>query len=115
MKKYRLAAILAALVPAVAGANVAGHAIQTGEGLAKMCNGADKVKALSMMCHSYLNGYIDAAMHYDSGGRFCLGTGDKQRLPVVVITWLNAHPDHMKKPAPEALGKLLAENYPCRK
>lgn len=100
---------------ATAQANVPGHAVQTGDGLLKMCNGADKVKALSMMCHSYLNGYIDAAMHHGVGPRFCLGAGDKQRLPTVVITWLNAHPESLKKPAPEALARALADNYPCRK
>ncbi len=90
-----------------------GHVIQTGEGLHRMCLGADKLKALSMMCHSYLNGYLDAALYLGKGGRFCLGAGDKERLPVVIITWLNAHPDAMKKSAPEALGKMLSENYPC--
>jgi hypothetical protein len=114
MKGYKLAVLLAALAP-LAHAEMAGHAIQTGDGLVKMCNGADKVKALSMMCHSYLNGYIDTAMVYDKKALFCLGAGDKQRLPVVVITWLNAHPDHLGKPAPVALGKLLVENYPCKK
>ena len=115
MNKYRLAALLAALAPMAAPAGEAGHAVQTGEGLVKMCNGADKVKALGMMCHSYLNGYIDAALFHGQGGRFCLGDGDKQRLPAVAITWINAHPDYMKKPAPAALGRLLADNYPCRK
>lgn len=115
MHGYKLAALLAALAPAGALADPAGHGLQTGDGLVKMCNGADKVKALSMMCHSYLNGYIDAALFHDKGGRFCLGAGDKQRLPAVAITWINAHPDHLRKPAPEALAKLLVENYPCRK
>jgi len=115
MHKSWLAALVAALTPALAAAEMAGHAIQTGDGLVKMCNGADKVKALSMMCHSYLNGYIDTALVYGKGGRFCLGVGDKQRLPVVVVTWINAHPDHLGKPAPDALARLLAENYPCRK
>jgi hypothetical protein len=115
MRAYKTAALLAALAPAWVMADPAGHAMQTGDGLVKMCNGADKVKALSMMCHSYLNGYIDAAMFLDGGKHFCLGTGDKQRLPAVVITWINAHPDHLRRPAPEALAKLLVENYPCRK
>jgi hypothetical protein len=98
-----------------AAAGMPGHVVQTGEGLRKMCMGADKVKALSMMCHSYLNGYLDAAIVHDKGGRFCLGSGDKERLPTVAITWLNAHPDYLGKPAPEALAKLLVESYPCRK
>ena len=96
-------------------APIPGHVSQTGEGLRMMCLGADKLKSLSMMCHSYLNGYIDAAMHYERAGKFCLQAGDKERLPSVVITWLNAHPEYLKKPAPEGLGRLLAENYPCKK
>lgn len=114
MKRIRMAALLAAMASQPALARVVGHEVQTGEGLMKMCNGAERVKMLGMMCHSYLNGYIDGAMVFQRGSKFCLGVGDKQRLPVVVITWLNAHPDHLTKPAPEALGKLLAENYPCR-
>ncbi|MFA5083472.1 MAG: Rap1a/Tai family immunity protein [Hydrogenophilaceae bacterium] len=116
MNKYQLAAIaMAALALSGSVAATTEHSVQTGEGLMKMCNGADRIKMLGMMCHSYLNGYIDTASFYGKGGRFCLGSGDKQRLPVVVITWLNAHPDHLHKPAPEAIGKLLADNYPCRK
>lgn len=106
---------LAMGLSSLAWSSMPGHAMQTGEGLKKMCMGADKVKALSMMCHSYLNGYIDAAMHIEKGAPFCLGSGDKERLPTVTITWLNAHPDYMKRPAPEALSKLMVENYPCRK
>jgi hypothetical protein len=67
------------------------------------------------MCHSYLNGYIDTALVYDRKARFCLGLGDKQRLPAVTITWLNAHPDYLKKPAPEGLARVLSDNYPCNK
>lgn len=115
MKIHKLAAITAVLAASVASASTNERMSQTGENLLRMCNGADKVKMLGMMCHSYLNGYIDTAQYYDKGGHFCLGEGDKQRLPVVVITWMHAHPDHFSKPAPEALGKLLAENYPCRK
>lgn len=115
MHKIGMAVLLAAIVSPPAMATMVGHEIQSGESLLKMCNGAERVKMLGMMCHSYLNGYIDTATVYDSGGKFCLGVGDKQRLPTVVVTWLNAHPDHFKKPAPLALGKLLSENYPCRK
>jgi hypothetical protein len=114
MQTVRLVGCLAAMLAAPALAEP-GHSVQSGEGLMKMCNGADKVKMLGMMCHSYLNGYLDTSMHNRIGKPFCLGTGDKQGLPVKVVTWLNAHPDHLKKPAPEALGKLLAENYPCKK
>lgn len=114
MNRYGWALLATVFTPTVA-AESSAHAIQTGEGLLKMCQGADRVKALSMMCHSYLNGYIDTAQHYSQGRRFCLGAGDKQRLPVVVVTWLNAHPAALKRPAPEALGKLLPENYPCLK
>jgi hypothetical protein len=114
MKRYFTSPLLV-VATSTAVAAAPGHAIQTGEGLLKMCTGAEKVKMLGMMCHSYLNGHLDTAMYLNKGGKFCLGPGDKERLPTVVVTWLNAHPDHLKKPAPEALGKLLPENYPCRK
>jgi hypothetical protein len=119
MKKYALAAFLVAMVPAQAPATVAaaptGHEIQTGEALLKMCIVGRKVKALSTMCHSYLNGYLDAVMYQDKTGRFCLAAGDKLELPDKVILWVGTHPEYQKKPAPEALGKLLAEKYPCKK
>lgn len=115
MKKYRLAAFLAVLAPAVALAEGAGHAIQTGEGLVKMCIVGRKVKALSTMCHSYLNGYLDAVLYQDKDSRICLAPGDKLELPDKVILWVGTHPDYHKRPAPEALGKLLAEKYSCRK
>lgn len=115
MNRNMLAAVAVALTSTVALAGNTGHAIQTGEGLVKMCNGAEKVKMLGMMCHSYLNGYLDTALVYDQTPRFCLGAGDKQRLPTVVITWLNAHPGYLQRPAPEALAHVLADNYPCRK
>lgn len=95
-------------------ASTPAHTVQTGEGLLKMCQGADRVKALAMMCHSYLNGYLDTTFYSSKPGRFCLGPGGKERLPTLTVTWLKAHPEAMKTPAPEALGKVLAEHYPCR-
>lgn len=116
MKMRCLLALLSVLLPGVAMAAVsAGHRMQTGDGLLKMCLGADKVPSLAMMCHNYLNGYIDATLSSGPARRFCLGPGDKERLPTVVVTWLNAHPDYQKKSAPAALDRLMGENYPCRK
>jgi hypothetical protein len=115
MKIRRIVSVLALCLLSSAAPAGAGHTIQSGDALLKMCLGADKLKSLAMMCHNYLNGYIDAALFFGKGGKFCLGAGDKERLPTVVVTWLNAHPEYLKKPAPEALVKVLAENYPCRK
>jgi hypothetical protein len=61
-----LAAALS-LAPAPASASPAND----GSVLLRMCKGADKVKALSVMCHSYLNGYNDAARHFGKSG-YCL-------------------------------------------
>lgn len=113
MNKNTLAVVLAALLSTSVHAK-SEHVAQSGEALVKMCNGAERVKMLGMMCHSYLNGYLDTA-EFLGKGSYCLGNGDKQRLPAVVITWINAHPEFLKRPAPDALGRLLPESYPCRK
>jgi hypothetical protein len=79
----------------------------------RMCKGADKVKALSVMCHSYLNGYMDAARHYGKAG-FCLGEGDKEKAPAALVAWITAHPDSQSQPAGSVLHKALAEHFPCK-
>lgn len=86
-----------------------------GSVILRMCKGADKVRALSVMCHSYLNGYIDASQHFGRGkAAFCLGEGDKEKAPDALVTWLSAHPDAQSQPAGAAVQKALAERFPCQ-
>jgi hypothetical protein len=84
-----------------------------GSVLLRMCKGADKVKALSVMCHSYLNGYLEAARHYGKAG-FCLGQGDKEKAPAALVAWITAHPESQSQPAGSVLGKAFAEHFPCK-
>lgn len=87
---------------------------QDGSALQRMCQGADKVKALSVMCHSYLNGYLDTALVYEKGRLpYCIHDGDKERMPGEIVDWLRAHPEAMKEAAPVALKKALSERFPC--
>jgi hypothetical protein len=86
-----------------------------GSVLLRMCKGADKVKALSFMCHSYLNGYIDAAYYYDKNKLvFCLKEGDKEKVPGVLVTWLDAHPEALTQPSGAVLQKVLTAHFPCK-
>lgn len=97
-------------------AGLALAAPQDGLALQRMCQGADKVKALSMMCHSYLNGFLDTASVYDkSTPAYCIAEGDKARMPGEVVGWLTGHPDALKEPAPVLLKKALAERFPCKR
>ena len=82
----------------------------------RMCKGADKVKALSVMCHSYLNGFMDGAHHYGKEGKvsFCLGEGDREKAPAALIEWIGAHPDAVGQPAGTVLHKALTERFPCK-
>jgi len=103
---------LAAAAEPVAGRN--------GDAILKMCQGAEKVKSLSVMCHNYLNGFLDAtAWDARRGGKggaaFCLGEGDKERIPTTLVTWMNAHPDALKQDAGEALHRMLGDSFPCGK
>jgi hypothetical protein len=85
-----------------------------GSGLQRMCQGADKVKALSMMCYSYLNGYLDTVAVYEKGKTpFCIREGDKEHMPSAVVDWMRAHPEAAKDAAPLVLKKALSERYPC--
>lgn len=113
MKKYLL--VLFLLGYSVAGIAAQGHVAQSGEGLLKMCNRVDQVKMLGMMCHSYLNGYIDNAIYAGKPSRFCIGAGDKEQLPRAIVLWFAAHPDHLKKPAPDVLAQMLPEKFPCKR
>lgn len=87
---------------------------QDASALLRMCQGADKVKALSVMCHSYLNGYLDTSAVYEKGRPgYCLAEGDKQRMPTEVVSWLRLHPELTKEAAPVVLKKALVERFPC--
>ena len=88
---------------------------KNGSVILRMCKGADAVRALSVMCHSYLDGYIDAAHHYGKGkAAFCLDTDDRKKAPGALVEWIEAHPDSMNQPAVEVLQKALTERFPCK-
>lgn len=93
------------------------HAYQGLDALSiqRMCQGADKARALSVMCHNYLNGYLDAAHHFNAKPRFCLPEGAKEKLPVTLVEWLKAHPEAHKQPAGPALERALTDLHPCKK
>lgn len=82
----------------------------------RMCRGADKVKALSVMCHSYLNGFIDGAHYYGKDGKasFCLGDGDKEKAPGALVAWITAHPESQAQQAGAVLQMALSEHFPCK-
>jgi hypothetical protein len=86
-----------------------------GSVILRMCKGADKVRALSVMCHSYLNGYIDASQHFGRGkAAFCLAEGDKEKAPDALVAWISAHPDAQSQPAGVVVQKALTERFPCK-
>ncbi len=89
--------------------------MQDGSGLLRMCQGAEKVRALGVMCHSYLNGYLDTVAVYEKKAMpFCIAAKDKERLPTALVDWIRRHPAQEKVPAPQVLGKALAELHPCK-
>ena len=86
-----------------------------GSVILRMCKDADRVKTLSVMCHSYLNGYIDAAHHYSRGKlAFCLTPSDKKAAPGVLVEWIGAHPEALHQPAGAVLQRALSERFPCK-
>jgi len=88
---------------------------KNGSVILRMCKSADTVKALSVMCHSYLDGYIDAAHHYGKGkAAFCLDARDRNVAPGALGEWIDAHPESLTQPAAEVLQKALAERFPCK-
>lgn len=115
MKRAIMVALAGMSLPVSAPAEQAGHAMQTGEGLMRMCFGAASVQALSIMCHNYINGYLDAVAAGQRAGKLCFGVGDTERLPPNLVTWLNAHKDYMKKPAPDVLDRVISERFPCKR
>jgi len=88
---------------------------KNGSVILRMCKSADTVKALSVMCHSYLDGYIDAAHHYGKGkAAFCLDAGDRKQAPGVLVDWIERHPESLTQSAVEVLQKALTERFPCK-
>lgn len=115
-RRLRLPALLlitTVLLPCVAPARAAGN---DGSVVLRMCRGADKVKALSVMCHSYLNGFMDGAHFYSKGGKvgFCLADGDKEKVPAALVAWISDHPETQSQPAGAVLQKALTEKFPCK-
>jgi len=87
---------------------------KNGSVILRMCKGADTVKALSVMCHSYLDGYIDAAHHYGKGkAAFCLEPDDKKKASGALVEWIEKHPESLNQPAAEVMQKALTERFPC--
>ncbi|MBW8330175.1 MAG: hypothetical protein K0M48_13800 [Thiobacillus sp.] len=81
----------------------------------RMCKSADKVRALSVMCNSYLDGYTDAAHYYGKGkAAFCLDARDRSVAPGALVQWIEAHPESLTQPAVEVLQKALTEKFPCK-
>jgi len=88
---------------------------KNGSVILRMCKSADKVKTLSVMCHSYIDGYIDAAHHYGKGNAaFCLDSRNRNVAPGALVQWIDAHPESLTQPAAEVLQKALAERFPCK-
>ena len=107
--------LLAALAGSLVSSGARAEAARGSDGsvVMRMCKGADRVKALSVMCHSYLNGYLDAARHYGKPG-FCLEDGDKEKAPGALVEWIEAHPEAQSQPAGAVLHKALSEKFPCK-
>lgn len=100
--------------PAIVGASSA----RNGEAILKMCKGAERVRALSVMCHNYLNGFLDASSYASRHGgkrmaQFCLEPGDKERMPAELVAWMHAHPEALQQEAGEALQRMLGERFRC--
>lgn len=88
------------LLPLTAGLLASASAAAAGNDgsvVLRMCKGADKVKALSVMCHSYLNGFIDGAHHYGRVG-YCLEEGDKEKAPGALVDWIRPIPTPSPSP-----------------
>jgi hypothetical protein len=119
--RLRSASIVEAGMLGILGAGLGHASVQGLDGsvLLRTCQAAAQVKALSVICQTYINGFLDTAAYYqNSSGKphptFCLAEQDKERIPTVVVVWLNAHPDYLKQPAPAALHAALSENFPCK-
>lgn len=88
---------------------------RNGSVILRMCKSADTVKTLSVMCHSYLDGYVDAAHHYGKGkAAFCLDARDRNVAPGALVAWIDAHPESLTQPAAEVMQQALAARFPCK-
>lgn len=85
-----------------------------GTTLMRTCQSAEKARALAAMCRNYLNGYLDAAHLLEARPAYCLGEGDKEKLPMSLALWMARHPDKQKLPAALGLDQALKELYPCK-
>ncbi len=83
-----------------------------------MCNGADKVRSLTVMCHSYTNGYVEAANHYamKQHGKlmFCVDEKRKKMIPLLITSHIKADPKLKKQPATAILHTLFSQNFACK-
>ncbi len=112
-----IAAFLALCIALLFSGHSRAATIQANDGsvILRMCKGAEKVRALSVMCHSYLNGYIDAAHYFGKGKtHFCLEAGDKEQLPGVLVAWLDTHPASLSQPAGAVLQTVLSARFACK-
>jgi len=112
-----LAAILSLWVGLflVVDAQASGSQEKNGSVILRMCKSADRVKTLSVMCHSYLDGYIDAAHHYGKGkAAFCLDDHDRMKAPRALVAWIGAHPESLTQPAGEVMQQALTAHFPCK-
>lgn len=86
-----------------------------GSVILRMCKSGDTVKTLSVMCHSYLDGFLDAAHHYDKGKpAFCLDAGDRKKAPAVLVEWIGVHPEALSRPAGAVMQQALTAHFPCK-
>lgn len=108
------AAWLMALGLVVSASAQAAPPASDGSMLLRMCKAAGKVEALGVMCHSYLNGYLEAVHQY-APSRYCLGEHDREHIPDDLSKWIEAHPASKTEAAGKALDGFLNETFSCRK
>jgi hypothetical protein len=85
-RKYLVLMLTLALTtPVIASADYKG---MDGKSLLLTCQGAEKSRSLAVMCHNYLNGYLDAVHH------------------------LNPHPEGQKQAAAKAVDRALKDLFP---
>lgn len=115
IKPRFLPAMLCAGLFLCAPAQASGSQGHDGSVLLRMCKGADNVKMLSVMCHSYLDGFTEAAHYYGKGkAAFCLDADDSKKAPGMIVKWIEAHPESMTQPAADVLQQALTALYSCK-
>lgn len=89
-----------------------------GAALLNMCSETAKVRTLAVMCHSYTNGYIDAANFYaiKKNGKplFCLPANSKKHIPMLITSRISAIPSLKSQPATDILHKIFSQNFACK-